>query len=243
MSRFFVPQECIRGDIALITGREAHHILKVMRLKKGDHIEVFDGSGRRYKGKILDTYAKKLKLKIKSVQQQRQNSNLQLALGQALPKKNKMDYIVEKATELGVDVIIPLQTARTIVKLDKTKQLTRQKRWQMIAQEAAKQSGRTTVPDVKKLSTWPDVLSLNDFDLKLLPCLNEKAQQIKDILRAQNKTKRIILFIGPEGGFTPSEIEKAIDAGCTAVSLGANVLKSDTATVSALAMVNYELRQ
>lgn len=244
MNKFYVPKECIKGNTALISGQEAHHILDVLRYKKGDKLQLFDGTGKLYQGRILDTQAKKVKLKIESIGEDKLGSNLKITLVQALAKKNKMDYIVEKTTELGVDVIIPIQTARTIVKLDKERGDLRKRRWQRIAQEASKQCGRRTVPQVKDLTTWENVLSiLKDYDLKLLACLGEKRQKIKDVLHTQVNTKSIVFLIGPEGDFTPGEIRQATDSGCIAVSLGKTVLKSDTAAISALAMINYELRR
>lgn len=244
MSKFFVPPECIKGNQALIVGPEAHHILDVMRLKKGDRIQAFDGAGKLYRGKILDTQARKVKLQIESVRKSPPVANLRITLVQAVPKKNKMDYIVEKCTELGVDSIIPTQTSRTIVKLGRERQGSRKLRWERIAQEAAKQCGRSTIPQIKDLIPWKEILTiLNDFDLKLLPCLSEKAQKLKDILRVQKRPRRIAIFIGPEGGFSPQEIRQACDSGCIAVSLSENVLKTDTAAVSALAAVTYELGQ
>jgi len=109
--------------------------------------------------------------------------------------------------------------------------------------EAAKQCGRTKTPEIKDVADWGDALSfLSGFDLKLLFCLDKKTQMLKDILRRQNEPKRVALCIGPEGDFTADEIREAHEAGCICVSLGANVLKSDTAALSALAMVNYELK-
>jgi 16S rRNA (uracil1498-N3)-methyltransferase len=243
MSTFFVPPECITGKIALITGQDTHHILDVMRLKKGDNITFFDGSGRFYQGKILDTAKKRVKVQIERVRQENPLSDLEVTLVQSLPKKSRMDYIIEKCTELGVHSIVPCQTARTVVKLGRERQSLRKLRWQRLALEAAKQSGRTTIPQVKNLMLWPDVLSdLRDFDLKLIFCLGEKTQKIKDVLRARDDVRRLALFIGPEGDFTPDEVLQAGEAGCIAVSLGRTVLKSDTAAVSVLAMVNYELR-
>ncbi len=254
MSRFFIPPESIKGNIAVISGREAHHILNVMRLTREERITAFDGSGRLYQGKILDTSNKKVKVQIERVLEDKHPSGIEVALVQALPKKNKMDYIVEKVVELGVDTIIPVRTHRTIVRLDPPRKLARSRRWRRIALEAAKQCGRTKPPEVKDVASWPDVLSfLSGFDLKLLFCLDKKRQLLKDILRTplekdfltgqvQNEPKRVALCVGPEGDFTQDEIRQARDAGCICVSLGANVLKSDTAAVSALAMVNYELK-
>jgi len=243
MSRFYIPPECIKGSSALITGEEAHHILDVMRLKKGDKICAFDGRGELYQGKILDTANKKVKVKIESAAEDLPVSNSQITLVQALPKKNKMDYIIEKCTELGVDTIIPTQTTRTIVKLNRDKQGLRLERWQRIAREAAKQCGRTTIPKVRDLASWTDAISnLGNFDLKLLFCLSENSQRLKDVLRREKKVRKVSLFIGPEGGFTPDEIRQSEQAGWLAVSLGNSVLKSDTAALTALAMVNYELQ-
>ncbi len=215
--------------------------MDVIRLKRGERIQAFDGSGRLYQGKILDTAHRKVKLRIEHARKDTQRSDLKITLVQALPKKNKMDYIVEKCTELGVKAIIPTQTARTIVRIDKDKMSLRRLRWQRIAREAAKQCGRTTIPEVKDLTSWPDVLScLDNFDLKLLPCLSAKTRKLKDVLRTKNRFRNIILFVGPEGDFTPEEIRQVCNSGCHPVSLGANVLKTDTAAVSVLAMVNYE---
>lgn len=242
MSRFFIPKECIKGNIALVVGQEAHHILDVMRLKRGDKIITFDGTGKLYQGRILDTARRLVKLQIEAIAQDLSRSNFKITLIQALPKMNKMDYIVEKSTELGVDIIIPTQTARTIVRLDRQRQVARNMRWQRIATQAAKQCGRVTVPQLKDLTPWSDILPLlNNYDLKLLACLSAKAERIKDILRAQNQFKEIALFIGPEGDFTPDEIRQACNSGCVAISLGKTVLKTDTAALSALAMINYEL--
>lgn len=242
MSKFFIPPECIKGNLALIVGQEAHHILDVMRLKKQDRITAFDGTGKLYEGKILDTTNKKVKVQIEHVVQDSQKTDLEITLAQGLPKKNKMDYIIEKCTELGIDLIMPTQTTRTIVKLDRVRFASRKLRWQKVAREAAKQCGRTTIPQIQGLSPWPTVLSaLSDFDLKLLFSLSRQTQRLKDVLRAYNKAKKIILLIGPEGDFTPEEVRGALNAGCIAVSLGKNILKSDTAAISALAMINYEL--
>lgn len=213
-----------------------------MRLKKEDKILAFDGTGRVYQGRILDTTDKKVCIQIERMLEEQQASNLEITLAQALPKGNKMDYIVEKATELGVDTIIPVVTSRTIVKLDQARFTRRRMRWARLVLAAAKQCGRRTIPQLKTLTPWPKLLScLDDFDLKLLFSLSEKAENLKDVLRLQKKVKKIALFIGPEGDFTAEEIRMARDAGSLVVSLGKNVLKSDTACISALAMINYEL--
>lgn len=245
MSKFFIPPECIKGKIAVAAGAEAHHILDVMRLKKGDKITAFDGSGRLYQGTITDTLHKRVKLQLKPLRQNMQLSNIiEVALVQALPKANKMDYIIEKCTELGIDSIIPTVTKRTIVRLDREKQASRIIRWQKIAREAAKQCGRTKIPRIEHILPWPDVLaSLKDFNLKLIACLSPNVRSVKETLQSKNRPEKVAYFIGPEGDFTPEEITQAQAVGCIAVTLGVNVFRCDTAASSALAMINYELRQ
>ncbi len=245
MSSFFVSPEQIKGNIALIDGDEAHHILDVMRLKAGDRITAFDGSGKRYGGKILEARPKTVKLQIESVQRSSSRLNLQVTLVQALPNAKKMDYIIEKCTELDVHSIIPVEAARTVVKLDKKARLLRQGRWQRIAREAAKQCGRATIPEIKDIIPLREAFSASsdNFSLKLLAYLGENPQSLKDVLRLGNRAEKVIVFVGPEGDFTPEEIRQADSFGCTPISLGANVLKSDTAAISVLAMINYALRQ
>ena len=243
MDRFYISQINIQGNIALLSEKETHHILTVLRLSRGMEIELFDGQGRSYQGKILCTQGKQLKVKISRTNKQQQINKLEITLVQAIPRKNRMDYIVEKCTELGVDLIIPTQTARTIVRLKRDREAKRRMRWQRIAQEASRQSGRDRIPQIEELTSWKYLLStIKDYDLKLLFCLNGNIQKIKDILHNHNLARKVILFIGPEGDFTPQEVQEACSAGCTAVSLGKGILKTDTAAISALAAINYELR-
>jgi len=242
MSRFFIPAKSIKGKIALISGQEAHHILDVMRLKDGDSITAFDGQGLLYQGRIIDTSHKQVKLQIESILKDKRKLKAKIALVQALPKKHKMDYIIEKATELGVDSIIPVETTRTIIKLDAQKKLRRHERWQRIAKEASKQCARLTIPEIKEICSWPDALaSLSNFNLKLLFCLTKETRPIKKVLAGCKKAKNIALCIGPEGDFTQKEIKAGYQAGCVGASLGTNVLKVDTAALSALSMITYEL--
>jgi len=216
--------------------------LDVMRLRTGDEIQAFDGTGRIYSGRILSTAHKSVQLVIERIFEDQQTSEVKITLVQAVPKRDRMDYIVEKATELGIDTVIPVVSARTIVRLNKARRLSRKLRWQRLILEASKQCGQTSLPQLKGLTDWQDLLPLLDgFDLKLLFSLSARAQRLKDVLAAQKGARRIALLIGPEGDFTPAETEQALDAGCIAVSLGRRVLKSDTAAISALAMINYEL--
>ncbi len=256
MSRFFVPKESVKADTIYVTGKEAHHILDVMRLKVLDEVVVFDGTGREYTGIVKTADRRSLEVQIKSVRESScRERGPHLTLIQAITKKDKMDYITEKATELGVSRIIPVTTERTIPEWSETKKGAIVERWRKIAQEAAKQCGRSDVPEVSPIMLFRDCFALYnsslrssgaglamtvlDHDLKLIAVLSDKAIKLKDALK-NGSGKNITIAIGPEGDFTPEEAEYALNAGFKIISLGERVLKSDTAGLSALSMINYE---
>lgn len=241
MTRFYVPSDFIVKDVIHIRGREAHHARDVMRLKVGDEIIVFDGTGKEYVGMVdvigKDDVTAKINKTIR-----KQVDIFRLALAQAIPKLNKMDFIVEKATELGVERIIPIITKRTIVQIDAAKARPKIDRWKKLAIEASKQSGRVTIPEINEIESFEDSLThTKDYELAIIPCLREGPEKSKDILK--NKAiKSAILYIGPEGDFTEDEISAAKAKGAKPVSLGKEVLRSETAAIAALSILNYELR-
>ena len=141
---------------------------------------------------------------------------------------------------MGVNSIIPIETARSVVRLDDKKAGSRVERWRRIAKEAAKQSGAQVIPDIEDISDFDGMIPrMGDYGLKVMACLDEKRESLKEALRG-GKAKNMLIFIGPEGDFTKGEIAKARSGGARLVSLGAAVLKSDTAGLAALAMINYE---
>ncbi|MDP3730636.1 MAG: 16S rRNA (uracil(1498)-N(3))-methyltransferase [Candidatus Omnitrophota bacterium] len=239
MSRFFVPKEFVKADSIYITGLEAHHILDVMRLKVSDEVVVFDGTGREYTGIVKKADRKSLEVRIKSAREGSVGRGLLITLIQAIPKKAKMDYIVEKATELGVRRIIPVTTERTIPEWNDAKKAGIADRWRKIAREAAKQCGRSDIPEVEPITEFKEAIVAGVCDLKLIAALSDKAVKLKEALK-NSIGKRIAVAIGPEGDFTPEETESALKASFKIVSLGPRVLKSDTAGLAALSMINYE---
>lgn len=241
MSRFYASPNCIRQGKIILCGREAHHARDVMRLKDGDKILVFDGSGKEYAGVIEDVTKQSILVRIDKVIER--DSNLcRLALIQAIPKLNKMDTIVEKAAELGVERIVPVITARTIVQTEGLKAGLKTQRWKRIAFAASKQCGRVVVPVVDRIMSFKDSLSYaKDYELAIIPCLCEGTKALRGVLKNSNAGSAVV-FIGPEGDFTEEEIAAAGDAGIIPVLLGREVLRSDTAAVSVLSILNYELR-
>lgn len=240
MARFFSPKNNIKDDLIHIDGQEARHILNVMRLKENDKVVVFDGTGKEYAGFIKQTKPKSLTVEIITTRIPKTEALPNVTLAQAIPKKEKMDYVVEKATELGVAGIIPVVSERTIVRLESDKAINKLARWKKITREAAKQCGRSRVPEIKDVQKFYNVIdNINNFDLALMGCISEEAIGLKEAV-SDFKTGKIIVFIGPEGDFTPDEILMAKDTSCKLISLGKRVLKSDTAGLFVLSVLNYE---
>ncbi|MFC1571733.1 16S rRNA (uracil(1498)-N(3))-methyltransferase [Candidatus Margulisiibacteriota bacterium] len=234
MHRFFVPQD----QIPIIAGSDAHQIKDVLRLKTGDQLELLDGSGKVYSAKISEIKNERIICEIISSRQEKAKSAVKITLAQCLPKAKKMDLIIQKCTELGVDRIIPTLSERSIAKTEKLE------RWKKIAKEAAEQSGRTTIPEISQLTKFEDVLKIN-ADLKLIPWELEQNRSLKQMLTDHRFTGSpdLLCLIGPEGGFSKKEVAAAQSAGFTSVSLGPRILRTETAGLAILAMINYEFIQ
>ncbi len=242
MGRFYVSAEFVKGNKIVIAGTEAHHILEVMRLRKLDKVVAFDGTGKEYIGFITDIKKKALEVEIVETRAPVSLSNSRLTLIQALPKKERMESIVEKATELGVSALVPVITGRTIPKWTDPKRRERVSRWRKIALEASKQCGRPDIPFVKEIGDLAGAIKdSSDYDLCLIAALSDEAILLKDAISGF-KGGKVAIAIGPEGDFTPDEIALARNAGFKLVNLGPRVLKSDTAGLAVLAILNYEFQ-
>ena len=237
--RFFISPEQVSGQSITISGDDVHHIVKVLRMKTGDELLLCDGKGAEYSAKIAQVNKSDITAVVKA-RSKREIRYPLITLGQGLPKSDKMDWIVQKATELGVANIVPLLTERTIVKVrDEGKRVAR---WQRIAREAAMQSNRLDIPQVGHLVSFPEflrTLSPEPRTLLLLPW-EEGTVPIKEILRANPEIKNINVLIGPEGGFSAHEAEAAHNKGFHLVSLGPNILRTETAAIAVLSMIGYE---
>lgn len=245
MSRFYVPRDSVKGGTIFINQKEAHHILNVMRLKVSDGVVVFDDTGNEYTGIVKEIGHRSLSIEIIQTRKIRRGETHSVTLIQAIPKKEKMDHIVEKATELGVSAIIPVTTARTIPNWNEAKKSGIVERWKKISQAAAKQCGRPDLTEIGPILDFKTVIEdrLNPAAsagvLKLMATLSDKAVKLKDVLKSSGPGK-VAVAIGPEGDFTPEEMEAAVKAGFKIVNLGPRVLKSDTAGLAVLAVINYE---
>lgn len=237
MQRFFVPAKNIGLEAATISDRDqCHHIRDVLRLKAKDRIHIFDGEGREYLCSIKSISNEGIILMIKE-RHKIGRKRVKITVACAIPKKAKMDEIIDKLTQLGVDEVIPLKTERTVVKLDKEKVKMRTARWQKVVLAASQQSQRSSLPKVSSLKDFREVvLSSSGFDLKLIPHLGPKRKSLKEALGAGD-AKNILVLIGPEGDFSDGEVKKAVNAGFISVSLGENVLRIDTAAIAVVSFI------
>ena len=242
MHRFYVPPTDISSDTIRIRASERHHLLNVLRLKPGDDVQIYDGEGNSYVAHLTDTESP---LAIASIQGHRFHSPIcpRITLFQAIPKSDKMDLIVQKAAEIGVDAIVPMTCERSVPRRGRDAQQKRRDRWERIAIEASKQCGRPRFPKLHKLRTIGECLEqARDCDLSLLLWEDEAERHIKNVLRNHHNVESIGLFIGPEGGFSEAEVKSAIKVGCLTTTFGGNTLRTETAAIVAVALAVYELR-
>lgn len=236
--RIYCPAEIIGKETIVISAKnEIRHMRTVLRLKHGDMVEVFDGKEAEYKCKIKSLSKEKAELVILGKKQTLSSGPLRLTLACAIPKKAKMDFIVEKATELGVDTIIPLHTHRTIVELSGERAEHKVRRWQAIAQEASKQCGRIRLPQILPVSEFEDVVKkAKTYDLAIIFYVGAKVKTLREAFSGK-KAHSVIVFIGPEGDFSEEEIRLSKQYGCAEASLGALTLKVDTAALASVAFL------
>ncbi|KJS22940.1 MAG: hypothetical protein VR72_03350 [Clostridiaceae bacterium BRH_c20a] len=242
MRRFFVSPENIKGEEIQIKDSDVHHLTQVLRLKEGEKVIVFDGTGLEYEIIIRSLAVGLVIGEIQGVTSSTRDSLIGVTLVQGIPKGDKMELIIQKCTEVGIAKIIPVLTERTVVKLDDGKKGKRHERWQKIAQEASKQCRRATVPQIGEICTWEEYLTkVSNNEPVLVLWENETARGIKSYLQENNGLNKLTIVIGPEGGLAQQEVDKLLAIGAQTVSLGPRILRTETAGLAALVMVLYEL--
>ena len=246
MNRFFVDFDGRAFDKSIdITGEDVNHIKNVLRLKVNDEIIISDGRGRDYRCQISVMDHEKVVADILDVCDNFAELETEITLFQGFPKADKMELIIQKAVELGVYEIVPVATKRAVVKLDAKKEEKKRLRWQSIAESAAKQAGRALIPQVAPCMNFDKALRMcNGLDAALIPY--EKAegmQHARDQVRALHGKHSIGIFIGPEGGFEESEIEAARGAGAVPITLGHRILRTETAGLTMLSILMFELEE
>jgi len=240
MSRFYVPTPQIEKGMLRIEGNEVKHIRRVLRLKAGDEIIVFDSLGKEYEGTIIEETTSSVVIKIQNIFLSKRDSPLDVTLAQSLLKGEKMDYLIQKATELGVKEIIPFFSSRSVPLLEKSGRLKRHHRWGRIAIEASKQCGRGVVPKIEPLQDYSEMLQIASPGSLRLILWEREGGQLKEVLERPKEKTRIFFIIGPEGGFSQEEVEEAKRAGFIPVTLGRRILRAETASLCLLSILQYE---
>lgn len=243
ISTFYVKNNQVNSKTISIIGDDVKHIRNVLRHKIYDELEICDESGVRYLTKISEFLENEILLEVLEKTEKNTEMPVKIDLYQGLPKSDKMDLIVQKTTELGISSIVPVMTERVIVKLEKANETKKIERWNKIAAEAAKQSGRQLIPVVENVVNLEKIVEkLSKYDIVIVPFECEKDSTLKNILKnVKNKIENIAVVIGPEGGFSEKDIvtlEKS--SNVVKVSLGKRILRTETAGLATIAMLLYE---
>jgi len=247
MHRFYLPHEHGHDSVLTLTGREAHHGLRVVRVRRGEEVGVLDGEGHRYLCEVENTSKDAIQLKVLD-KCFVEPFPYRITLVQAIPKGKVFDAIVQKATELGIFRIVPLLSERVVTQLDGDKSGGKAGHWRTVAIEAIKQCGSPWLPQVEApISVRDFVARAEPFDLSFVASLQSDSRHPREWLEAfQQRQKRkpasLCVWVGPEGDFTAGEIDAAKAVGVVPVTLGPLVLRSETAAIYCLSVLNYELQ-
>lgn len=252
MQHFFTEPGNINGKDILITGDDVNHIKNVLRMKPGEEISVSNGvDGRDYRCEIKELKDDCIICHLRFIKEDSVELPVRIVLYQGLPKSDKMEMIIQKCVELGVDSIVPVATKRAVVKIDEKKEKSKLARWQGISEAAAKQSQRGVIPEIKPVMSFKEAIkSVQGFAGKAIPyelCEGMEdtkswISQVKESAKAGADERPLVaVFIGPEGGFDESEIELARENGITPISLGKRILRTETAGMTVMSILMYEL--
>lgn len=246
MYQFFVEPEQIQGKQILIRGNDVKHIKNVLRMRVGEELSVSNGvDGREYRCHIAAFEEDVVRCELRFIKEEGTELPSRIYLLQGLPKADKMELIIQKAVELGVYQVIPVSTRRSVVKLDAGKAAAKVTRWQAIAEAAAKQSKRGSIPQVQQVMDWRQALDyVRELPVKLIPYeLAEDMGRTREILAGIQSGQDIAVFIGPEGGFEEEEIAAAVETGAIPITLGRRILRTETAGMTVLSWLMYLLER
>lgn len=246
MNRFFVNKGNILEDqrkIVIDEIEDIKHITKVLRLGQGDEIEICDKEKTDYRAAILSLTKGSVECEILEKAVSMAEADIEIVLFQGIPKASKMDLIIQKNVEIGVNRIVPFMSKRCVVKIkDKKSEAKKTERWQKIANEAAKQCKRGILPEIENVVEISALKNkLDDFDMVIIPYEEEKDSGLRKALSIKDDIRKIGIMIGPEGGFAKEEISMVAKWGVTPVSLGPRILRTETAGIVTSSIVMYEL--
>ncbi|MBO9537631.1 16S rRNA (uracil(1498)-N(3))-methyltransferase [Herbaspirillum sp.] len=235
MPRFFCPQALSIGASLALPDHVAHHI-QVLRLQPGDHVTLFNGEGGEYTATLTAIEKKRAHAEVKTFSPREAELPYALTLAQALPEGSKMDWIVEKAVELGATALVPLAAQRCVVKLSGERAEKKQAHWQGIVQSAVEQCGRNRLPHLAELAEFRRWIGQSDLHRRIL--LSPRGEQPLSAWARHHPPQAVTLVVGPEGGFNEEEEQLACAQGALMLSMGPRVLRTETAGLAALAALN-----
>jgi 16S rRNA (uracil1498-N3)-methyltransferase len=240
MRYFFIDPSRVTGPEVSITGSEAHHIKNVLRLKPGDALKLFDGTGFEYEAAIVWISSKKVTVEIRRKARAAVPSGVQIIVAQAFLKEKKMDDLVRKLCELGMTQWVPFFSERSIARPDAKRLEARCQRWQRIATEAVKQCRRVDAPQIADARSFEKMLDFSqNCDVRIVFWENESSPLTADLASNENPANKILLMLGPEGGFSDQEIQRLQNSGFISAGLGPRILRAETATIAAVTLVQY----
>lgn len=241
MARFFVDKEKISEDIIIIDGQDAHHIARSLRMAEGDETVVCDGEGKEYRCSLIRIRDEECICQIIEEMSSGAEPPVEITLCMAYPKGDKLEVVIQKAVELGVSRVIPFESSRCIKRPKAEKAEKQTARLARIAEEAAKQCGRSRIPTITAPMSYQAMLTeATGAELSLLCYENEDGATVKSVISGINRPKSISVIVGSEGGFSPDEAREAVEAGCRSVSLGTRILRCETAPSFVLSALSYE---
>lgn len=245
MHHFFVTPQQISGDKIRIEGGDVNHMKNVLRMKLHEKAEISDGESRTYLCEVEAYEEDVAVLHILEEMEADTEPASKLYLFQGLPKSDKMELIVQKAVELGVYQVIPVAMKRSVVRLDDKKAAKKADRWNSIAESAAKQAGRSRIPEVTMPLSYNEALKMaEELDVTLLPYELAGGMEVtREVIRQIKSGQSVGIFIGPEGGFEPEEVDAAVSMGVKVITLGRRILRTETAGLATLAVLMFELEQ
>ena len=246
MYRFFVNKSQIHDGAAVITGADAHHLRNVLRIKKGEEVYLSCGDEWEYTCTVDSFPDDNVKVIITDIQKPGQELPCRITLFQCLPKKEKMELIIQKSVELGVFEIVPVESSRCIAKMnDAKKTASRVSRWNAISKAAAKQSKRLIEPKVHEPVSFKEALNMaSSMDVCFIPYERaEKMAKTRELFESIKPGQTIGVIIGPEGGFEENEVNLAIEKNIKPITLGKRILRTETAGIAVLSMLMYLLEQ
>ena len=240
MRSFFLGDNAVSGDLVTVTGELYRHMARVLRLKKGNEVELIDDGATRHSGVIEEVGAKALTVRITAASPApKEEQGMRITLYQGLPKGEKLDLILQKCTELGVSEMVTFDAARSVVKLKGERSAVRLSRYEKIVQEAARQSGRSAPPRVAIGGTLETVLRESGQTVKLLLWEGEEKTTLHELFKGYPAPESVAIVVGPEGGLSSEEVRQAEASGFVPVTLGKRILRTETAGLAMVSILQF----